>query len=248
MPADPQSPPAWDALWQRPRNRNFAIGPSFRHKLRILRSLTRAVGVRGRVVDVACGTGDLLEYLATISSDLTGVDLSATAIEVARVRCPSARLLPLDIEKGPLPETFDAVFCTNALEEMKEDGPALANMSAMLRPGGYLFLVVPHRMDYWTEVDDFAGNRRRYERQEMEGRLARTGLEVVRSVSWGWPLYRLWYRVMRSVRQDAVWSNAPMGLAARLVSKLVYVVLFLDDLFWNSPRGSFLAIAARKPC
>lgn len=237
---------AWDTLWNVPEHRAFSRGPSFRHKVRLVQSRVRKHGLRGRVLDVACGTGELLSQLGPAMTELTGADVSIRALERARRVCPRARFVQLDIEASALPETFDVIFCTNALEEMERDGEALRHMTPMLSPGGVLVLVTPHRKDYWTAKDALAGNKRRYEREELRRKLADAGLRVVELTTWGWPFYRLWYRSMARVNQDAVWEQRSLTTLARWAGELAYRLLFLDDLFANAALGSILVAVARK--
>ncbi len=242
----PSEASRWDELWNHGANQNFSIGPSFRHKLRILLRLVVKYRVSGSIMDAACGTGELLSILSERFDDLTGTDISKKALEITAQRLPKVESHLLDLEKASLPKTFDAVFCTNALEEIKDDEAALRNLSSMVNPEGLLFLVVPHRKAYWTQKDSYAGNQRRYERDEIVERLSRNGLHVVEMVTWGWPLYRLWYGAMNSVKQETVWKDQTLSWLARIAASIAYTALFFDDLFWNSSRGSILVVVARK--
>lgn len=238
----------WDRLWHLPENREFDIGPSWRSKLRQVRRLVDDLDVSGRLLDVACGTGRLLKEWEKSATDLVGVDASGEALKAATAYFPQARYQQLNIEKEKLLETFEWVFCTNALEEMSQDTSALQNMADMVKPGGHLVLVVPHRKAYWTSKDKMAGNKRRYEREDLVAKVEQAGLTVIRTRAWGWPLYRLWYRFMENVDQGAVWnSTGRKKRLAHLVAGLVYRVLYLDDCFTFLPYGSILFLVAKRP-
>lgn len=238
---------AWDRLWDLPEHRVFAAGPSFRHKLRLVLSLVHREELAGRALDVGCGTGELLSALPPTMTDLTGVDISARALEQAHQHCGRGRFFKLDIERGSLPETFDVIFCANALEEMEHDEAALRHMASMLTPRGALVIVTPHRRRYWTAKDVLAGNKRRYEREELAAKLQAAGFHDLHLTTWGWPLYRLWYRLMAVVKQEVVWQTPRRAGVARWLAAAAYRALFLDDLFRGSPRGSILIALARKP-
>lgn len=237
----------WDALWDIPEHRALSHGPSYRHKMRRVWGLVRRHRLRGRALDVACGTGEFLACIAPVMDSVTGADFSVRALELARQVAPGARLLQLNIEISRLPETFDVVFCANALEEMERDEAALRNMAEMLAPNGALVLVVPHRKMYWTVKDELAGNKRRYEKEELVEKLMRAGLHVAEIQTWGWPLYRIWYRSMTSVNQTALWQQPTAGRLASWTAEIAYRLLFVDDLFTNRHAGSILFAVARKP-
>lgn len=87
----------------------------------------------GRVLDVACGHGRHLRWLANQGYAMTGVDRDAAALlglhHVAEIVCA-------DIENGPWPFTgrsFDAVIVTNYLWR-----PLLPQLLTSVAPGGVL--------------------------------------------------------------------------------------------------------------
>ena len=87
----------------------------------------------GTVLDVACGSGRHLRWLAARGHVVTGVDRDAQALAPLQ---PLGRLIVADIEAGPWPlpgETFDAVVVTHYLWR-----PLLPTLLQSLAPGGVL--------------------------------------------------------------------------------------------------------------
>lgn len=238
---------AWDKLWHLPENREFDVGPSWRSKLRHLHRLVGQETIGGKVLDVACGMGRLLKEFDGRAGELVGIDASTEALKAAQIYFPKARYQQLNIEHEILHETFDWIFCTNALEEMENDEAALRNMAAMLKPGGKLIVVVPHRHMYWTSKDRMAGNKRRYEIFELVEKMQRGGLTVVTYRTWGWPLYRVWYHLMERVDQGKIWNKKSVSRLARALAHVAYLGLMFDDLFTGSSYGSVLLMMAHKP-
>lgn len=68
-----------------------------------------------RLLDCACGTGNLSFELAHLGLDVTGVDISAAMIDVARGKAKlspfSVRFLEGDLTHFALGETFDTATC-----------------------------------------------------------------------------------------------------------------------------------------
>lgn len=66
------------------------------------------------VLDVACGHGRHMAYLAGLGHQLTGIDRNAEALASAAAH---GRVVQADIENGPWPlsETFDGLVVTNYL-------------------------------------------------------------------------------------------------------------------------------------
>jgi len=87
----------------------------------------------GRVLDVACGSGRHVRWLAARGMVVTGVDRDAQALSPLRAL---GRMVVADIENGPWPlpgETFDAVVVTNYLWR-----PLLPTLIAALAERGAL--------------------------------------------------------------------------------------------------------------
>ena len=98
-----------------------------------VRRWTHLIPDGGTVLDVACGHGRHLRWLAEQGHRVTGVDRSPEAIAAV---APLGRAVLTDIENGPWPltgETFDAVVVTNYLWR-----PLLSLIVASVAPGGVL--------------------------------------------------------------------------------------------------------------
>lgn len=100
---------------------------------------------RGRVLEVAIGTGRSLPFYAE-GTALTGLDLSPAMLDVARERADGLGLAPElvegDAERLPFPDaSFDAVVCVLALCSIPRPQAAIAEMRRVLVPGGELLLV-----------------------------------------------------------------------------------------------------------
>jgi SAM-dependent methyltransferase len=87
----------------------------------------------GSVLDVACGSGRHLRWLAARGLHVNGVDRDASALAPLQ---GLGRLVVADIENGPWPfagETFDAVVVTNYLWR-----PLMPTIVASVAEGGVL--------------------------------------------------------------------------------------------------------------
>lgn len=92
-----------------------------------------------RVLDVACGTGDLCGELLRGSLRPIGVDLSFGMLAAARTTAP---LLQADALRLPLPEgAVDGVTCGFALRNLVALDPFLAELARVVRPGGRIALL-----------------------------------------------------------------------------------------------------------
>jgi SAM-dependent methyltransferase len=98
-----------------------------------VRRWTGLIRPGGTVLDVACGGGRHLRWLAAQGFAVTGVDRDAAAVAPL---CTLGRIVVADIENGPWPlagETFDGVIVTNYLWR-----PLLGTIVHSVADGGVL--------------------------------------------------------------------------------------------------------------
>ncbi|MFN7723657.1 MAG: class I SAM-dependent methyltransferase [Rubrivivax sp.] len=91
----------------------------------------------GQVLDLACGSGRHVRWLAAQGFSVTGVDRDAAALaglqQTLAAQGQQAELLEADLENGPWPlagRRFDAVVVTNYLWR-----PTVPQVLALLKPG-----------------------------------------------------------------------------------------------------------------
>lgn len=119
--------------------------------------LTLAGDVAGRrILDAGCGSGPLSAALRDRGAVVTGVDVSARMLALARRRLgDDADLHVVDLS-GPLPfgdDAFDDVVASLVLHYLEDWGPTLAELRRVLRPGGRLIASVDHPFVAYTIHD-----------------------------------------------------------------------------------------------
>jgi ubiquinone/menaquinone biosynthesis C-methylase UbiE len=103
--------------------------------------LTAGLPDAARILEVAPGPGYLAVEMARLGFDVTGVDLSATfvqlATDAARRAGVDVRFLRADAADLPLPDaSVDLVVCQAAFKNFGRPVAALDEMHRVLRPGG----------------------------------------------------------------------------------------------------------------
>jgi 2-polyprenyl-3-methyl-5-hydroxy-6-metoxy-1,4-benzoquinol methylase len=106
--------------------------------------------LRGRILDLGCGTGYGCYELASREAiaEVIGVDRSREAIDWAARYCPSPRISYLcsDIQEagweGGL-GLFDGIVAFEILEHLAHEDPLWEGVTRLLRPAGVLWLSTP---------------------------------------------------------------------------------------------------------
>lgn len=109
-------------------------------------TFTSHLGGRRLVLDLGCGPGRDVEFLAELGCRAIGLDLSAGMLAEARRRLPQADLIRADLRRPPLKSaSIDGVWaCASLLHLPRADMPAaLAEIARLLRrPDGLLYLAL----------------------------------------------------------------------------------------------------------
>jgi demethylmenaquinone methyltransferase/2-methoxy-6-polyprenyl-1,4-benzoquinol methylase len=104
------------------------------------RATVRAVVQPGdRVLDAACGTGDLAIIAAKAGATVTGLDFSEKMLERARRKRPDLDWIRGDLLALPFEDdTFDAATVGFGVRNVSDLPGSIAELRRVLRPGGRL--------------------------------------------------------------------------------------------------------------
>jgi ubiquinone/menaquinone biosynthesis C-methylase UbiE len=112
-------------------------------------------GSHGRLLEVGCGIGVDSIQLAKCGFDVTAVDLTESALKVAR-QFAAARGVSVDFRLGnaeglDFPDgTFDAVYSFGVLHHTPDIARSVSEVRRVLRPGGTAYVMLYHR---WSLVN-----------------------------------------------------------------------------------------------
>ena len=217
------------------------------------RAFSPADKAKARILDLGCGPGNMLDYLAS-NGDVFGSDFSADALRFCLGR-GYRRLFRADFHSLPLISTaFDLITCIDVIEHLQDDRKAIRELHRVLRPSGLLVVSVPAFQALWGDHDVLYGHHRRYTTLEVHDKLAEAGFEVLK-LTYFEPLFFVplfVYRKLKSVfkkegglvaRDDFVslpgWVNA-------VLTKVIAAERF-PIRFMSFPFGvTLLAVARRR--
>ena len=105
-----------------------------------------------RVLDVGCGGGLLAEAMAKRAGQVTGIDLAAKPLGVARLHALEAGVANLEYREiatealaAEQPAGYDVVTCMEMLEHVPEPAAVVQACATLVRPGGWVFFSTLNR-------------------------------------------------------------------------------------------------------
>ena len=105
-----------------------------------------------RVLDVGCGGGILAEAMARRAEHVTGIDLAARPLGVARLHALEAGAHNLEYREIATealaierPGAFDVVTCMEMLEHVPDPAAVVRACATLVKPGGWVFFSTLNR-------------------------------------------------------------------------------------------------------
>ena len=190
------------------------------------------------VLEVGPGTGRITTKLLEQAARVVVVDSAAEMVAKLRQRLQhenlEAHILP--ISKLPqLPEygRFGAVVCMHVLPHVEDIEGALRSLAGAIKPGGHLIF------DLWNRNSPYVALRqllrrpnpvltKYYSYTEMCTLLSTTGLRVVDSTAWGFPL------------------SGRLGLSLEMLGERA--AMLIPRFFRRWAYGHLFYAAKEKPC
>lgn len=98
-----------------------------------------------KLLDVACGWGELLSLAKEKGLKVSGIDISRHAIKLAKQRIEGGNLQVAQAEKLSFKDsTFDYIVCIGSLEHFDSPEKALQEISRVIKPSGRILIRVPN--------------------------------------------------------------------------------------------------------
>jgi SAM-dependent methyltransferase len=116
--------------------------------------LRRLLGgaVRGRILNVGCGTGGFNLAVEEAGARAVGVDADAEAIAICALKREKggSAFVRAAAERLPFPaETFDVVYCFSSIEHVESVEESVAEMVRVTRRGGLIYVHTPNAWSWY---------------------------------------------------------------------------------------------------
>jgi 2-polyprenyl-3-methyl-5-hydroxy-6-metoxy-1,4-benzoquinol methylase len=128
----------FDHYWkQQPADK---VARRARERARLVSDL---IGSRtGRLLDVGCGRGFILDFMARRGFHVTGADVAPAAVAMAGERGCKAVLFDLETEE--MEGKYDVILCLEVLQQLADPVKALVKLRLLLADDGVLIISLPN--------------------------------------------------------------------------------------------------------
>ncbi|MBV1756668.1 MAG: methyltransferase domain-containing protein [Dethiosulfatibacter sp.] len=131
----------YESLWVQ----GLSLAPTRDNVIRELEAIIKDKSKAYRILDIGCGTGQLLNQLSQVFSDydlrLTGLDFSEGMIVEAKKKNPAIAFYHMNVEDlEAKTERYDILICTHSFPYYDNQEKAIVLMKNMLVKDGILLL------------------------------------------------------------------------------------------------------------
>ena len=216
-------------------------------------------------IEFGPGLGDVSRYLAhdPLCKELTLVDFSQETLDMLRERFEdphTIRFICDELANMPSTKTYDVVLAFEVLEHIEEDAQAIEKLFSLTKPAGQFIMSVPAYQRKWQKQDVNAGHVRRYERADLQSKLANAGFDSIHIIDYGFPLTALMYPFRQtlykpdtnsSLQERSKKSGITRPFFARFPLWLLYPFylpfIAMQKLFADKDLGDGFIAIAKKP-
>jgi len=193
--------------------------------------------IRGRVVDLGCGTAPYKNDILKVAKEYIGVDWENSFHDQSHVDIFANLCEPL-----PLEDQFaDTVVSFQVLEHLPEPYVFLKEAHRILSPDGTIIITVP----FMWHVHEAPHDYYRFTRHGLEYLLNKAGfVEIIIKENtgyWQMSVLKFNYYTAAFARGPLRWLFVPIWYAGQRVSPV------LDKLCWVPTETASYTVVARKP-
>jgi len=208
-----------------------------------------------RIFEIGAGTGYVAQGLQKAGYKVAVGEIHLSGLRYAK-KNGIKECYQLDLFSPPFQDEFDAIGMFDVLEHLNDDSRAVHEVSKMLTPGGNLYITVPAHRWLWSEDDEIAAHKRRYNKKTITQTVESAGLQVKEVHYFFITILPLLYlrHLLKSGNNSEINENNHKTISFHInpvINKLLLVLTRLENRLskWlpNIAGGSLLLVATRNP-
>jgi SAM-dependent methyltransferase len=185
----------------------------------------------GKIIEIGCGRGVVLDYLRKSGLDCLGVELG-DADPVAGIRDyiftnTDAFELPAELR-----QSIDVVLLFDVIEHLENPSEFLYEIKRKYSNVKHLVITVPARQELWTNYDAFNGHYKRYNLSDLKN-ISAPGISLLEACYFNHLLYPVFWVYARFIKKRGTDIKAPAGIVV-LIHRIISLLLQIDNYLFPS--------------
>lgn len=208
-----------------------------------------------KMIEIGCGTGNVLSYLRTQNMNISGADYFIEGLQFCQQRI-KAPLYQIDASQTPFANnSFDIIGLFDLIEHIQQDETLLKEAHRICKNNGKIIITVPAHQYLWSYFDQLSCHQRRYSKNELIDKLQKAGFKVEKISFYMFFLFPIFFllRKLAGLRPNSP-NQTTTALASELqpIPVINYIFLLLLRLekylitHLNLPWGASLICVAKK--
>lgn len=185
----------------------------------------------GKTLEVGSGIGNISQFFIEEGKEIDLSDLRDQYIDHLKQKFPKNNVLRIDLvhpdfdnKYAHLLGTYDLVYALNVIEHIEDDKQAIRNICKLLKPNGFIYILVPAYQSLFNSFDKALFHYRRYNKKSLKG-IFPSQAEVAKS--WYFNVVGIfgWYIVGSLLKKEIIpESNMKLYNTLTPIFKLIDVV------------------------
>lgn len=130
--------------------------------------------INGKILEIGSGIGNISRHFVENGEEIYLSDIRDQYLKSLKSKYPNNEVIKIDLvdsefdsKHSKLFETFDLVFALNVIEHIKDDRKALINLTKLLKPNGFIYILVPAYQFLFNNFDKTLLHYRRYNKRKL---------------------------------------------------------------------------------
>jgi len=198
------------------------------------------------IVDVGCGSGELMRKISKNihGVSLTGLDVSAVIIERDKRELPEADFFTINLNEASTPDKrFRVVVCSEVIEHVKNWENAVEILADLTEKGGYVIITTQAGKKHKHHRE--LGHLKHFKKEEIEDLFRKKGMIIVKSDYSGWPFMNL-KNYLVSIFYKSIESSLFRSKKQSTLNKISFRIFGFLYAISSKKHGPQIFILAKK--
>lgn len=189
--------------------------------------------INGNTLEIGSGIGNISQYFIKQHRDIDLSDIRDQYIDFLKAKFPKNTVLKIDLVHrnfddiyGHLFGKYDLVFALNVIEHIENDKLSIINLTKLLKPGGFIYILVPAHQFLYNSFDKSLLHYRRYNKKSLK-KIFPANLEFIKSWYFNFAGILGWYIAGSLLKKEIIpESNMKLYNFLTPIFKILDIITF----------------------